>query len=102
MTTNQEIAKTILAQLGGNRFRVMTGAKDFVAVDKGLGFSLPKYPGVKVNRVTVVLKADDTYTVIFSRWYNMTMTPLDKAEGVYCEDLERVFTDRTGLLTRMN
>ncbi len=102
MTTNQEIAKTILAQLGGNRFRVMTGAKDFVTVDNGLGFSLPKFPGIKINRVTVILKSDDTYTVIFSRYYNLKMTPLAKQDGVYCEDLEEVFTSETGLRTRLN
>ncbi|MGI9949502.1 hypothetical protein [Vibrio hyugaensis] len=35
------IANTILAQLGGNRFIVMTGAKQFVAIEQGLMFTLP-------------------------------------------------------------
>ena len=29
MSTDMRVAETILSQLGGNRFRVMTGAKNF-------------------------------------------------------------------------
>lgn len=36
MTYDNQIATTILQQLGGKRFVVMTGAKDFIAIDNGL------------------------------------------------------------------
>ena len=36
MNYNKEIATTILQQLGGRRFVMFTGAKDFTAIDNGL------------------------------------------------------------------
>ena len=36
MSTDMRVAETILSQLGGNRFRVMTGAKNFAATDNSL------------------------------------------------------------------
>ena len=36
-----KVANTILAQLGGLRFIVMTGARDFIGGDYHLIFSLP-------------------------------------------------------------
>lgn len=35
---NQEIAETILRQLGGRRFAMMTGAKDFIITKNELSF----------------------------------------------------------------
>jgi hypothetical protein len=64
MTRNEEIANTILTQLGGKRFVVMTGAKNFVAIDNGLRFTIGKN-GSKANRVKITLSWDDTYTMQF-------------------------------------
>ena len=66
MTRNQEIAQTILTQLGGHKFAVMTGAKNFVAIDNGIRFSIGKN-GSRANLVKVVLDWDDTYTMSFIR-----------------------------------
>lgn len=38
--TNTMIAETILQQLGGNKFVVMTGAKNFVALENGIKFNI--------------------------------------------------------------
>lgn len=36
-----QVANTILMQLGGRRFSMMTGAKQFVAIERRLLFALP-------------------------------------------------------------
>ena len=64
MTRNQEIANTILSQFGGNKFVVMTGAKNFVAIENGIRFNIGRN-GSSANMVKVVLDWDDTYTMQF-------------------------------------
>ncbi len=59
MTRNPEIAQTILAQLGGGRLAVMTGAHAFVALDSGLQFSLKPGSKDRVRKVRVVLTPMD-------------------------------------------
>ena len=64
MTRNQEIANTILSQFGGHQFTVMTGAKNFVAIENGIRFNIGKN-GSRANMVKVILNGDDTYTMSF-------------------------------------
>lgn len=64
MTRNQEIANTILSQFGGHKFTVMTGAKNFVAIENGIRFNIGKN-GSRANMVKVILNGDDTYTMSF-------------------------------------
>lgn len=64
ITRNQEIANTILSQFGGHKFVVMTGAKNFVAIENGIRFNIGKN-GSKANAVKVILDGDDTYTMSF-------------------------------------
>ena len=64
MTHNQEIANTILNQFGGNKFVVMTGAKNMVAIDNGIRFNIGQN-GSKANLVKVIINDDDTYTMSF-------------------------------------
>ena len=40
MSTDMRVAETILSQLGGNRFRVMTGAKNFAVGPKGMSLQI--------------------------------------------------------------
>jgi hypothetical protein len=63
-SVNKEVSETILQQLGGRRFIVMTGAKDFVAIDNGLRFRIGKNSS-RANIVKVILQGDDTYTMQF-------------------------------------
>ena len=66
MTQNQEIANTILQQLGGRQFIMMTGAKQLVAIDNGLRFRIGRN-GSKANMVRIILKGDDTYLMQFMK-----------------------------------
>ena len=64
--TSIEIANTILSQLGGNRFTVMTGAKNYMALKSGLQLDLPKkahYVKNGISRLWIELTPADTYTI---------------------------------------
>lgn len=95
------IAKTILEQLGGNRFVIMTGAKQFVASENSLTFRLPKAK-LGINLVRIVLTPRDEYDVQFLKIRGTNVTQVVKAEGVYVENLRDVFTDNTGLHTSLS
>lgn len=106
MTDHQQIARTILAQLGGNQFCVMTGAKNFVTLGNsavGLRFALPRMTGPKINRVTVELTPADTYKVTFDRFdaRALSIATINEIEDVYAEDLRGVFESATGLRTSL-
>lgn len=62
------VATEILSQLGGNKFRVMTGAKHFLDTGNGLDFSLPGSGGFckdGINKVVIKLNSMDTYDIKF-------------------------------------
>lgn len=105
------IATTILNQLGGNKFKVMTGSKNFFyegGTEKNQNVSLRMDLTkniANVNRLQITLEADDTYTMYF---YKLTInrTTFDhkitnevKHEGVYADMLQKLFTETTGLYT---
>lgn len=102
---SMQVAETILDQLGGNRFRAMTGARDFVGSERNLTFGLPRYPGLKINKVRVTLDESDTYTVEFMRLARRggvpTITTLEAVSGVYADSLREVFERQTGLATSL-
>lgn len=85
------VAQEILRQLGGRRLSVMTGAKNFTAIGRGLQFSLPIG---KARKVKVDLTPADTYDVSF-----MTLTGKlkSKVEGVHCDKLHDTISQGTGL-----
>lgn len=103
-----EIAKTILEQLGGRRFSIMTGAKNFVSMKPdenslgGLKFSIGRN-ATACNTVMIKLMLDDTYTVQFMKFSpkNLTLTVLEESSDVYCDMLREVFTSYTGLYTHL-
>lgn len=102
MTT--QVAETILQQLGGGRFRAMTGARDFLALSNGTGlsFKLPGTPGFVrdgINYVRVNLDATDTYTMEFCRVRAGKMTTKAERSGLYAMDLQHTFRSITGLDT---
>ena len=97
-----EVARTILAQLGGNRFIAMTGSKQFAAGDNRLSFKVGSNPK-KVTHFRVTLDSDDTYTVESLKWNGrkLEMQTLKSHSGVYCDMLQDLFTAETGLYTRL-
>lgn len=91
--TDLTVANTILEQLGGNRFRAMTGAKHFLGAADYLAFALPGGRKVKVT----LTQMDDYLVEVLTR----TGKPVAYREGVYCDTLQKTFTALTGLETRL-
>jgi hypothetical protein len=93
------VANTILQQLGGNRFRIMTGARDFVGTENSLTFKIPV--SNKVTHVVITLEPDDTYKMEFLNCRDGQRKVLSTHEDVYFDMLEDIFTSETGLYTRL-
>lgn len=114
MTRNAEIASTILQQLGGGRFLVMTGSKDMIAIENGLKMSLAKN-GSKANRLEITLNGADLYDMKFYHYtpwrfstrggrfreYPEKITVVREYSDVYFDQLQELFTATTGLYTRL-
>jgi hypothetical protein len=105
MPSNMQIAQTLLLQLGGARFTKMTGAKHYLCIEQGLTFSLPSnFAKDGINRVNITLDWTDTYNVEVGK---VTRKPTPKYETIrkvdmiYADDLQRVFTELTGLDTHL-
>ena len=98
--TDLTVARTILTQLGGRGFKMMTGARDFIGMPMALKFRIPMCgpKGRKINKINVELKADDTYHVTFGRIYGKTLTIVSDHEGIYAEDLRELVSLKTGLV----
>lgn len=98
---NTEIAQTILNQLGGGMFRIMTGAKNFTAVENGLQFKIGGGASKKINFVEVKLDPSDTYTVKFSKIVKFDVKPISEFFNIYCDELQELFTTETGFYTHL-
>lgn len=97
------VAQTILEQLGGKTFALCTGAKNFVGEENALSFRLPaNFAEKKINFVKITLGADDLYTVEFKYIRGVTIKDISTHEGIYCDMLDELFIDQTGLYTRLN
>ncbi len=98
------IAKTIAAQLGGNRFVAMTGAT-LIADHHALIIKLPRSsPKGRINAITIALEPSDTYRMTFfhqQRAPSVERRVVAEQSDVYAEDLQRLFTDMTGLHTTL-
>lgn len=102
LTNAQQVAETILNQLGARKFLVMTGARDLVATAQGLQFKLPaNFANGGVNMIRVELNAMDTYDVIAGRWARLDFKEKARESMIYGEDLQRAFTRLTGLDTHI-
>lgn len=92
------IARTIIDQLGGGMFRLMTGCKDVVALQDGCGgvqFKIGRNSkGISI--VKIELLPSDTYRVQFLRKYR-GLKVVDAAEGVFCDELQSLFEEKTGM-----
>lgn len=102
--TNKEIAETILSQIGGRRFITMTGAKNFVAINSGLQFDLPKTPHYVrdgISRLHIVLTPMDEYKITAYKIRGMNVKEISVTDAVHAPELAEVFTSLTGLDTHL-
>ncbi len=101
------ITGEILKQLGGQRFIVMTGSKNFGFAESSKGeaqlsFHLTRN-AAKAQFCTITLKFDDTYTVTFTKLNKKTysLETIKECVGVYCDNIQEIFTEVTGLYTSL-
>ena len=94
-----EIARTILSQLGGNKFIAMTGARNLAAGNYFLSFKVGRN-AKNVTHVRITLTDYDDYTMEFMTIRKSSVT-IYRREGVYCDNLQTVFTSETGLDTHL-
>ena len=89
-----------IAQLGGNKFRAMTGVRGFTFDPSTSELSF-RLPNPKVNHVRITLNGNDLYDIKFGRIRKSTYKVVETVEDVYAENLQDVFTRVTGLRTTL-
>lgn len=95
------VAKTILQQLGGHRFIMMTGAKNLTGHADALTFKLPRAGKNGANYVKIALDPSDTYNVEFWFVRGLSMTFKGSFTDIYNDHLRDLFTRETGLDTSL-
>lgn len=99
-----EVSNEILNQLGGRRFLVMTGAKNLIGDKNYLSMHLPTNKA-KAKYLKIELTSADDYTMTFQTKKTvagkLTFPVVEVCEGVYCDNLQEVFTSITGLYTSL-
>ena len=101
--TDMTVANTILAQLGGRRLRVMTGAHTFVGGDNFLMFALPRSANALkgINKVRIDYSQDrDLYTMELFKITKRTgylITKLHVGSDLDVEGMRAFFESTTGL-----
>lgn len=104
---NQEAHHAILEQLGGNKFLVMTGSHHlmFSKVENNFLSMHLRRNIAKAQFLKIILQANDTYKMIFSKVtgkkYEQKLVTVKEFEGVYCDQLQAIFTQVTGLYTSL-
>lgn len=97
MNHSQQIANTILRQLGGvGKLSVMIGASNFVSLESGVQFS---FKHRITNKCVIKLESNDTYTVELWK-INVRKGQAEKVSEngfVYADMLKRLFEMKTGL-----
>lgn len=94
------VPETILQHLGGNRFVVMTGAKNFVGSEDALSFKLPRGAKRGINTVRVSLR-NDLYVITCYNLRGVNLSRRGEAEDVPVENLRDAFERLTGLYTSL-
>ena len=92
------IAKTILSQLGGNHFIVMTGAKNLTDLGNGISFKIMRN-AKKVTHVRITLTPLDLYKVEFLKCRGFEISTISEHDMVYADQLASLFEAETGLYT---
>ena len=98
--SDQTIAREILKQLGGNKFIVMTGAKQFVSDVNSLRFKIPRAKN-GINYVKIVLNSLDLYDVEYGKVFGDKYTVVNVENSIYDDMLIPSFEKNTGLYTKL-
>jgi len=94
-TTSQQIAQTILSQLGGSLFVAMTGARDLLQLEAGLRCRMGRGALCSHLQIDIDL-ATDTYTVSTYKIRGLNCRELARVEHVYADALRGTVEQLTG------
>ena len=98
---NQSQAKTLLRQLGGNKFIMMTGAKQMSIGKDGLTMKIGRN-SKSITHVAIDLdRGKDLYTMKFIRVRKGIPKVVKKYDSIYADNLNNIFEKETGLYTRL-
>ena len=92
--------KQLLQQLGGNKFKMMTGAKNFGIDGKSLTFSIGRN-SKGINFVRIKLTSMDLYDIQFAQLRMGQVKVKSTAKRVYGDQLGKVFKKHTGMNVRL-
>ncbi len=99
--SGKQIAKTILQQLGGNKFIAMTGAKNLGFTDKGLQMKIGRNSKGVTHVIIELDRGKDLYNIEFVQVRNFKRKTIKKLKGIYADQLGEIFTRYTGLRIRL-
>ena len=95
------VATTILNQLGGNKFRVMTGAKNFMDHGNALSMRIGRNSS-NSNYLKITLNDSDLYDVRFSKVTKMgEEKSVREFNDVYNDMFVEIFESHTGMYTSL-
>ena len=99
--SNLIVAETILKTLGGNKFRMMTGAKNLAGDENSLSMRSGRNSS-NSNYLKITLNSMDLYDMKFCK---LTRKFEEKSVTEYCDVyndmLTDVFTEHTGMYTKL-
>jgi len=96
-----DVANEIYRQLGGNRFRVMTGAKNMVSTENGIRMRIGRNK-TNANFMEIVLNKSDLYDITFAKVTKMgEMKSMKGYDNVYNDMLVSLFESHTGMYTSL-
>ena len=96
-----DVANEIYRQLGGNRFRVMTGAKNMVSTENGIRMRIGRN-NTNANFMEIVLNKSDLYDITFAKVTKMgEMKSMKGYDNVYNDMLVSLFESHTGMYTSL-
>ena len=99
--SNLKVAETILKQLGGNQFRMMTGAKNLGATEDSLSMRLGRNSS-NSNYLKITLNSMDLYDMEFCKLTKMgEKKSVTEYNNVYNDMMTDQFTAHTGMYTSL-
>ena len=95
------VAREILNQLGGNKFRVMTGAKNLMGFENGLVMKIGRNSS-NSNYLKITLNSMDLYDMEFAKVSRMgEKKSVREYNNVYNDSMVEVFEKHTGMYTKL-
>tara|TARA_B100001996_G_C18627131_1_gene580234 strand:- start:407 stop:712 length:306 start_codon:yes stop_codon:yes gene_type:complete len=99
--SDMRVAKTILEQLGGNKFCAMTGAKNLGGTEDSLSMRIGRNSS-NSNYLKITLNMMDLYDVKFSKLTRkFEEKSVTEYNNVFCDSLVEVFEKHTGMYTKL-